>query len=73
MFPYGLPGMFQHVMGPFQESLAPEYRGRGRRYFPFLERDKSDKQQWVQPEIYAYPLFVNSRPDLVLTATVCGG
>jgi len=70
VFPHGLPGMFQHVMGPFQESLNTAYRGRGRRYFPFLERDKSEKQQWVQPEIYAYPLFVNARPDLVLTATV---
>lgn len=70
VFPYGLPGMFQHVMGPFQESLNPAYRGRGRRYFPFLELDKSEKQQWAQPEIYAYPLFVNSRPDLVLTATI---
>lgn len=70
VFPFGLPGMFQHVMGPFQESLAAEYRGRGRRYFPFLEMDKSEKQQWVQPEIYCYPLFVNARPDLVLTTTI---
>ena len=71
VFPYGLRGMFQHVMGPFQESLAIDLRGQpGRRYYAFLEKDKSEKMQWVQPEIYAYPLFLNSRPDLILTATI---
>ena len=42
----------------------------GRRYYPFLEKDKSEKQQWVQSMIYSYPLFVNARPDLVLTGTI---
>ncbi len=69
VFPVGVPGMWQHVMGPMNESL-PLLGQPGRRYYPFLERDKSDKQQWVQPEIYTYPLFVNARPDLVLVATV---
>lgn len=68
VFPYGLRGMFQHVMGPANEFLDLVNQ-RGRRYVPFLVRDK-DRNQWVQPEIYAYPLFVNSRPDLVMTATV---
>lgn len=69
VFPVGVPGMWQHVMGPMNESM-PLMGVPGRRWYPFMERDKSDKQQWVQPEIYAYPLFVNARPDLVLTATV---
>lgn len=68
IFPYGIRGMFQHVMGPANEFLNL-LNQRGRRYVPFLLRDK-DRDQWVQPEIYAYPLFVNARPDLVLTATV---
>lgn len=68
IFPYGLRGMFQHIMGPANEFLNLLGQ-RGRRYVPFLVRDK-DRDQWVQPEIYAYPLFVNARPDLVLTATV---
>lgn len=68
-FPVGVPGMWQHVMGPMNESM-PLLNQPGRRYYPFLEKDKSDKQQWVQPEIYSYPLFVNARPDLVLTGTI---
>ncbi len=68
VFPYRLPGMFQHVMGPANEFLDLIGQ-RGRRYVPFLVRDLQ-RNQWVQPEIYAYPLFVNARPDLVLTATV---
>ena len=69
IFPYRVPGMFQHIMGPCNEMEAT-LNQLGRRYYPVLERDKSEKKQWVQPEIYAYPLFVNSRPDLVLTAQV---
>ncbi len=68
VFPYGLRGMFQHVMGPANEFLDLVGQ-RGRRYVPFLVRDTA-RNQWVQPEIYAYPLFVNARPDLVMTATV---
>lgn len=69
VFPTGVPGMWQHIMGPMNESI-PLVNQPGRRYYPFLEKDKSDKQQWVQPEIYSYPLFVNARPDLVLTVTI---
>ncbi len=69
VFAVGVPGMWQHVMGPMNESM-PLVGQPGRRYYPFLEKDKSDKMQWVQPEIYAYPLFVNARPDLVLTVTI---
>lgn len=69
VFPVGVPGMWQHVMGPMNESI-PLLNQPGRRYYPFLEKDKSDKFAWVQPEIYAYPLFVNARPDLVLTVTI---
>lgn len=68
IFPFGLRGMFQHVMGAANEFLNLMGQ-RGRRYVPFLLRD-NDRDQWVQPEIYAYPLFVNARPDLVLTAQV---
>lgn len=69
VFPYGVRGMFQHIMGPANEFF--EYLNKpGRRYYPYLIRDQSGRNQWVQPEIYAYPLFLNSRPDLVLTATI---
>jgi len=69
VFPVGVPGMWQHVMGPMNESLDL-LNQPGRRYYPLLEEDTSKKKQWVQPEIYSYPLFVNGRPDLVLTVTI---
>lgn len=69
IFPYGIPDMFQHVMGPCNE-MEETINQMGRRYYPVLERDQSTKRQWVQPEIYSYPLFLNRRPDLVLTAQV---
>lgn len=68
VFPVGVPSMWQHVMGPANEFM-PLVNQPGRRYVPFMVEDK-DRQQWVQPEIYSYPLFVNARPDLVLTVTV---
>lgn len=67
IFPTGVPGMFQHVMGP-GETLETVNRP-GKRLFPLLVRDVQ-RNQWVQPEIYAYPLFLNTRPDLRLRATV---
>lgn len=69
VFPVGVPGMWQHIMGPMNESI-PLINQPGLRYYPFLERDKSEKQQWVQPEIYTYPLMVNARPDLVQTVEI---
>lgn len=68
VFPVGVPGMFQHVIGPCNEMFETMNQD-GRRYYPMLIRDR-DRDQWVQPEIYSYPLFFNGRPDLVLTATI---
>lgn len=69
VFPTGVPGMFQHVMGPCNE-MEETVNQMGRRYYPVLERDPSVKKQWVQPEIYAYPGFLNLRPDLMLIVQI---
>lgn len=67
IFPTNVPRMFRHVMGPFNEVL--NMRGQpGRRVYPLIVRDK-DRDMWVQPEIYSYPLMLNTRPDLILRAT----
>jgi len=68
VFPTGVPGMFQHVMGPNNEQFETMNQ-MGRRYYPLVVRDK-DRDQWVQPEIYAYPGFLNTRPDLILKAQI---
>jgi len=62
-FPRGVPGMFQHVMGP-GETFDLINR-LGKRVYPLLVSDR-DRNAWVQPEIYAYPLMLNTRPDLLL-------
>ncbi|WP_334656737.1 major capsid protein [Sphingomonas panaciterrae] len=68
IFPVGVPRMFKHVMGPCNERFETMHQ-MGRRYYPLLVRDK-DRDQWVQPEIYSYPGFLNLRPDLVLRAQI---
>lgn len=67
IFPVGVPGMFRHIMGP-GESFELVNR-IGRDVYPLIVRDR-DRDMWVQPEIYSYPLFLNTRPDLILRATV---
>jgi len=70
VFPVGVPGMFQHIIGPNNESLVTMNQD-GRRYYADLVREVGrELPRWVQPEIYAYPLFFNGRPDLVLTVTI---
>ena len=70
VFPVGVPGMFQHIMGPNNESLATLGQD-GRRYYADMVEDVGrELPRWVQPEIYAYPLFFNGRPDLVVPATI---
>ncbi len=64
IFPTNVPGMFRHVMGPFSEQLSMAGQ-LGRRFYPLIVRDK-DRDMWVQPEIYSYPLMLNTRPDLIL-------
>lgn len=66
IFPVGVPGMFRHVRGP-GETMETVNRP-GLDVYPLIVRDK-DRDMWVQPEIYSYPLFLNTRPDLVLRAT----
>lgn len=67
IFPVGVPGMFRKIMGPGETFDLVNRIGRD--VYPLIVRD-TDRNMWVQPEIYAYHLFLNTRPDLVLRATV---
>jgi hypothetical protein len=67
VFPTGIPGMFRHIMGPGETFETVNRMGKD--VYPLIVRD-NDRNMWVQPEIYSYPLYLNSRPDLVLTVTV---
>lgn len=67
IFPVGVPGMFRRVLGPGETFETVNRMGRD--VYPLIVWDK-DRNMWVQPEIYAYHLHVNTRPDLVLRATI---
>lgn len=67
IFPVGVPGMFQDVKGPGETFETVNRMGKD--VYPLIVRDK-DRDMWVQPEIYAYRLQVNTRPDLILRATI---
>jgi len=69
IFPTGVPGMFRKVLGP-GETIETVNR-MGRDVYPLIVWDK-DRNMWIQPEIYAYHLHLNTRPDLVLRATIAG-
>lgn len=62
-FPVGTRNqIFRHVMAPgeFFEFVNT----MGRREYSMVLRDR-DRNAWVRPEVYSYPLFMCSRPDLL--------
>lgn len=59
----GVPGLFRRV-NSFHDS--EEFTNTvGRRYYANLVVDK-DRGMWVQPELYAYPLHICTRPEVLL-------
>lgn len=59
----GVPGLFRRVNAP-HDSI--EYANTmGQRYYANLVRDR-DRDMWVQPELYAYPLHICTRPEVLL-------
>ena len=60
----GVPGLFRRVNAP-HDSM--EYANTmGQRYYANLIRDR-DRDMWVQPELYAYPLHICTRPEVLLS------
>ena len=64
-FPIGAPGVFQHVMSPAE--FMPYVNTPGRKVYGMTVVDR-DREAWVRPEAYAYPLFMCTRPELLLSA-----
>lgn len=64
-FPMNAPGVFQQTFAP-GESF--EFANTiGRRLYSYLIRDDK-RNMWVRPEIYSYPMFICTRPEMLLTA-----
>ena len=70
IFPIGGNGVFQHIMAPFDEKM--EYVGApGQNTYALTIRDR-DRDFWVRGEIYSFPLFMCSRPEVLRTAVIAG-
>lgn len=64
--PVGAPGVFQRVLAPYESiDLA---NSPGRPLYAGLIRDEK-RNFWVRPEVYSYPLFLCTRPEMLLSAT----
>jgi len=60
-----------NTRGIFQEAFAPgesfEFVNTlGRKLYSLMIRD-TKRNFWVRPEVYSYPLFICTRPELLLT------
>jgi hypothetical protein len=64
-FPVGANAAFQQAMSPgetFDWANTP-----GQNVYALLVNDK-DRNMWIKPEVYSYPLFVCSRPEMLQRA-----
>lgn len=59
----GVPGLFRRINGPGESMETVNTIGRD--IYSLLVRDLQ-RNQWVQPEIYSYPLHICTRPEVLL-------
>ncbi|MES0108393.1 major capsid protein [Mesorhizobium sp. M0013] len=64
-FPLGANDVFQSAFAPGE--AFDMVNTLGRKLYAMLIRDK-DRNFWVRPEVYSYPLFICTRPEMLLTA-----
>jgi len=66
-FPIGARGAFQVGWAPASE-FKPYLNKRGQEYYGLLLTDNSGRDEWDRIEIYSYPLFICTRPEMLLRA-----
>ncbi len=66
-FPIGARGAFKAGFGPANE-FKPYLNQRAREYYGLLLEDTSGRQAWDRTELYSYPLFIATRPEMLLRA-----
>ncbi|MBX5153223.1 major capsid protein [Rhizobium sp. NLR8a] len=64
-FPLNAPGVFQQAWAPGESFEFTNTLGRP--LYSMLIRDR-DRNMWVRPEVYSYPLFICTRPEMLLSA-----
>lgn len=68
-FPIGVRGAFKAGFSPANE-FRPYLNQRARRYYGLILADPSGRDAWDRVEIYSYPLFVATRPEMLLRGTI---
>jgi hypothetical protein len=63
-FPKGAPGVFQKAMAPAETFDFVNTLGKDIYVIPVFDRDRN---AWWRMEGYSYPLFICTRPELLLT------
>lgn len=61
----GVPGLYRRINGPGETFETVNTIGKP--IYSMLVRDLK-RNQWVQPEIYSYPLHICTRPEVLLSA-----
>ena len=64
-FPAGAPGAFVSAFSPAE--FLPFVNTPGQDVYAIVVEDR-DRQAWVRPELYSYPLFMCTRPGMLLRA-----
>lgn len=64
-FPINAPGVFQQAFAPGESFDMANTLGRN--VYSMLIRDEK-RNFWVRPEVYSYPLFICTRPEMLLEA-----
>lgn len=66
-FPIGARGAFQVGWAPASE-FKPYLNKRGQEFYGLLLTDPSGRDEWDRVELYSYPLFICTRPEMLLVA-----
>ncbi|MBX8827500.1 major capsid protein, partial [Ochrobactrum sp. SFR4] len=66
-FPINARGAFKVGFAPASE-FKPYLNQRGREYYGLILEDKSGRDEWDRVEVYSYPLFIATRPEMLLRA-----
>ncbi|MCM2396194.1 major capsid protein [Rhizobium sp. S95] len=66
-FPIGAKGAFQVGWAPASE-FKPYRNKRGQEFYGLILTDPSGRDEWDRVELYSYPLFICTRPEMLLRA-----
>ncbi|AHJ63246.1 Hypothetical protein GbCGDNIH3_7062 [Granulibacter bethesdensis] len=66
-FPVGAPGVFQEAMAPGEGMDAVNTLGQKEYAMVVVDPERNF---WARPEVYSYPLFICTRPEMLLSGVM---